>query len=65
MDFVQIQMDFLFYMSGKTYAEFSSLVYDPLPVILFHLVLGHAGIVYTVSLIPLSLTAIKLYYRNA
>lgn len=39
MDFVQIQMNFLFHMSGKTYVEFSFLVYDP-PIILFHPALG-------------------------
>ena len=63
MDFVQIQMNFLFYTSGKTYAEFSSLVYYP-HIILFPPSVGHAGIVYSVSLIPLSLTAIKLHYGN-
>ena len=40
MDFVQIQMDFLFYMSGKTCAEFSCLVYDPPIILFFHLALG-------------------------
>jgi hypothetical protein len=53
MDLVQIQMNFLFYASGKTYAEFSSLVYDPTIIL-----------VYSVSLIPLSLTTIKLHYGN-
>ena len=59
MDFVQIQMNFLFYMSGKTYVEFSCLVCDAVRIaIFFSRSVGHAGIVYSISLISLSLTAI-------
>lgn len=57
MDFVQIQMNFLLYVSVKTYAEFSCLVNDPARIV-FHVVWGRQKL-----FVP-SVAAIKLYYGN-